>query len=91
MWLLRRFVVSWASLLNAEAIAIAKRASSFTIIDPGSPSCSLRRDDKRAAAPDLPSGRRHGYRTKIVGLADVNAVMTQNRISGRNMEMEVRQ
>jgi hypothetical protein len=39
----------------------------------------------------LPSGHLHGYRTKIVALADVNAVVTQNRIGGRNMEMKVRQ
>ena len=50
-----------------------------------------RHGGKRAAALHLPSGRLHGDRTKIVALADVNAVMTQNRISGRDMEMEVRQ
>ena len=49
------------------------------------------RGGNRAAAPHLPSGRLHGDRTKIVALADVNTVMTQNCISGRNMEMEVRQ
>ena len=50
-----------------------------------------RRGGEGAAAPHLPSGRLHGDRTKIVALADVNAVMTQNRVSGRDMEMEVRQ
>ncbi len=50
-----------------------------------------RRGGKRAAAPHLPSGRLHGDRTAIIALADVNAVVTQTRISGRDMEMEVPQ
>jgi hypothetical protein len=49
------------------------------------------RCSKRGAMPRLRSGRLHGDRTKKVALADVYAVVTQNRISGRDMEMEVRQ
>ena len=46
---------------------------------------------KRMRRSRPPSRRLHGDRTQIVALAEVNAVMTQNRISGRDMEMEVRQ
>jgi len=46
---------------------------------------------KRLQRSRPPSRRLHGDRTQIVALAEVDTVMTQNRISGRDMEMEVRQ
>src|SRR5208282_5414289 len=82
-----RQLQSLAGLEHGRSIPSADTAPNSGFICPRNarmgPMGRKRRGGKRAAAPRLPSRRLHGDRTEIVALADVNAVMTQNRISGR--------